>query len=627
MNYGFWGRIAHVDLSNNKVEYESPNESFYRKYLGGGGIGSYYINKLVKPGTDPFSPENVMVFAPSVITGAPIPGLSRHSVTSVSPLTGGVSDSEAGGFWASELKFAGLDAIIVKGKAEKPVYLWVKNGDVEIKDASTLWGKYNADVLKTIEDEMGEKRVKLLGIGPGGENLVRYACIIADMHDANGRGGLGAVMGSKKLKAIAVKGSKKIPVKDEKKVLEIAKNFAQNFKDVPGQAGLYAMGTTAAPSYYNSIGGLPTMNWNRGHFETVENISGKVIKDTILAEKTGCYACPVRCKRMVEAKYPYDIDPVYAGIEYESQAALGSYIGIDDLHTVCKAIELCNKNTIDTISLGGTIAFAMECYENGLLTKEDTDDMELKFGNKDVIIPLIEKIIKREGIGDILAEGSKRAAEKIGKGAEKYAVQCKGVEYPAHEPRVKKTLALAYSLCPIGADHMANEHDPSITTNAPKRFLDALATLDLRDTMTWDELGPKKVRYTYYTMIAYSLLNMLDICMFCMAPARTIRYDEVVDIVKAVTGWDASLWELMKAGERRLNMMRVFNVKSGIGADQDKVHVKMYKPLEGGISNGKFIDKDEAEKAIKLYYKMSGWDEEGKPENWKLIELDLDWLI
>lgn len=626
MGFGYWNKIVHVDLSKNVVEYESPGDSFYRKYMGGGAIGSYYVTKNVKPGTDAFSPENIIVFSTSVVTGAPVPGFARHSVTSISPLTGGVSDSEAGGFWGAELKFAGIDAIVVRGKAEKPVYLWAKDGKVEIRDASHLWGKYNADVLKTVEREIGESKLRILGIGPGGENLVRYACIICDFHDANGRGGLGAVMGAKKLKAIIVKGNNKIPLKNKERVLEITKNFAKKFKDIPGTKGLNAMGTTGAPAGQNASGQLPTMNWSRGYFETAEKISGAIIHETILAEKTGCYACPVRCKRMVESKEPYEIDPVYAGVEYESQAALGSYLGIDDLNTLCKAIELCNKYTIDTISLGGTIAFAMDCYENGLLTKEDTDGLELRFGNKDVLIPLIEKINKREGIGEILAEGVKRAAEKIGKGAEKYAVHCKGLEYPAHEPRVKRSLALAYSVCPIGADHMSCEHDPSIGENAPDLFIERISPLGIQEKLPWDDLSDKKVRFTYYSMMMYSLLNTLDICMFCVAPTRALNYGEIVDAVNAITGWETSLWELMKVGERRLNMMRIFNIKCGIDAKEDKLPAKMFEPLIGGINEGKYVDKDEFNKALKLYYRMSGWNGEGIPEEWKLKELDIGWL-
>lgn len=627
MSYGYWGRIAHVDLCTSKVEYEQPDEVFYRTYMGGGAVGSYYVLKQVKPGTDAFAPENVMVFAPSVITGAPMPGLARHSATAVSPLSGGIVDSEAGGFWGTELKLAGLDAIVIKGRADRPVYLWVKDGNVEIKDASHLWGKYNADVLAEVEKEQGEKGARILGIGPGGENLVRFACIASDLHDIHGRGGLGAVMGSKKLKAVIVKGTRKLPIKDKEKVLQLAKTFARKFKQVPGQLGLHKFGTTGAPSGQNASGQLPTKNWSFGTFDAADDIAAKAIEDTILAKKSGCYACPVRCKRMVGAKEPYEIDAKYAGVEYESQAALGSYLGIGDLHTVCKAIELCNKYTIDTISVGGTIAFAMDCYENGLLTPKETDGLELTFGNKDVLIPLIEKIAKREGFGKLLAEGSRRAAEKIGKGAEKYAVHCKGVEYPAHEPRVKRSLALTYAVCPIGADHMASEHDPSIGPNASESNLQRIAPIGIFERLPWDDLGDKKVRHVYYSMMAYSLFDVLDVCMFVMAPGRAMDYSELVDLVNAVTGWETSLWELMKVGERRLNMMRVYNVRSGIDAKEDTLAQKMQQPLPDGPHEGKFVNQTEFDNARMLYYRLSGWDEEGRPEPWKLIELNLNWLI
>jgi aldehyde:ferredoxin oxidoreductase len=599
----------------------------YRTYMGGGALGSYYVLKHVKPGTDAFSPENVIVFAPSVITGAPMPGLARHSVTSVSPLSGGVVDSEAGGFWGTELKFAGLDAIVVRGQAARPVYLWVKDGRVEIHDASHLWGKFNADVLAEVEKEQGETKARILGIGPGGENLVRFACIACDIHDMHGRGGLGAVMGAKRLKAIVVKGTRQLPIKDRDKVLQLAKTFAQKFKDVPGQLGLHKFGTTATPSNQNASGQLPTENWSRATFDEADSIAAKTMEATMLVKKSGCYACPVRCKRNVSATEPYEIDLEYTGVEYESLASLGSYVGIGDLPTVCKAIELCNKYTLDTISVGGTIAFAMDCFENGLLTTKDTDGLEVTFGNKDVLIPLIERIAKREGIGDILAEGSRRAAEKIGKGAEKYLVHCKGVEYPAHEPRVKRSLALAYAVCPIGADHMSVEHDPSIGPNAPDANLQRIAPLGIYERLPWNELGDKKVRHVYYTMMAYSMFNVLDVCMFVMAPGRAMDYSELVELVSAVTGWEASLWELMKVGERRLNMMRVYNVRSGIDSTKDTLPDKMQEPLPDGPHQGNFVDLEEFNNARMLYYQLAGWDDEGRPESWKLKELSLGWLV
>ncbi|MDD4146791.1 MAG: aldehyde ferredoxin oxidoreductase family protein [Clostridia bacterium] len=627
MRGGYWDRIAHVDLSKNLVEYESPGDLFFRRYLGGGGLGSFYVLKNVQPGTDAFSPENVIVFAPSVVTGAPIAGFARHSVTSVSPLTGGVLDSEAGGFWSAELKFAGIDAIVVKGQAKKPVYLWVKDGQVEIKDATHLWGKYNGEVLETVEKETGEKRVKILGIGPGGENQVSFACIISDLHDAIGRGGLGAVMGNKKLKAILVKGTQKIPYVNQERVMEISKSFAKKFKEIPGTKGLNAMGTTGGPEGNSNNSMLPTNNWTTGYFETAAQISGNLIHKTILAEKLGCYACPVRCKRMVGADAPKELDPVYAGMEYESLAALGSFLGIDDLYTVAKAIELCNKYTIDTISMGNIVGFAMDCYEAGLLTQEDTDGLELRFGNKDVLLPLIDKVVKREGFGNLLADGIKKAVEKIGPESEKYAVHCKGVDYPAHEPRVKRSLALAYSVCPVGADHMCVEHDHVIAPTAPDLFMERISPLGIYEKLPQQDLGWKKVRVVYYTMMYYSFINCLDLCMFCVAPMRALDCCEVVDAVSAITGWETSLWELMKIGERRLNMMRVFNLRAGIGPEEDKLPQKMLQPMQGGTTDGLHVEKEEFEEALQLYYGMAGWDQEGKPQKSKLLELELEWLL
>lgn len=623
MVFGYCDRIAHVYLSENVVTYEKPGEHFFRKYMGGGCLGSYYVNKFVKPGTDAFEPENVIVFSASIITGAPVPGFSRHSVTSISPLTGGVMDSQAGGYWGVELKFAGIDSIVVHGVAKKPVYLFVKDGKVEIRNATHLWGKSNLDALNIVESETKENKVRFLGIGVGGENLVRYACIMSDTQNANGRGGFGAVLGSKNLKGIAVKGNKKINIKEPTKVLEIAKNFAKKFRDIPGTKGLNAMGTTAAPLNNSNSGMLPTLNWRQGSFDKVENISGVVIHNTILAEKKSCYACPVRCKRTVKLEKPYKINPDYASIEYESLAALGSYLGIDDLHTVCKAIEICNEYAIDTISTGGTIAFAMECYENGFITKKDTEGLELRFGNKDVIVPIIYKIIRKEGIGKILAEGTKRASMALGEEVSKFALHCKGIELPAHEPRVKKSLSLTYAICPNGADHMASEHDTSICDTAPELFLNRISPLGINKKLPLDDLSIRKVMFTYYSMMAYSFLDSLDVCMFCMAPTRAMNYNELIDAIIAITGWEISLWELMKLGERRLNLMRAFNVQCGLTAKEDKLPLRLFTPLENGRHKGKSINKKQFERALKVFYKLSGWNDEGIPEDWKLKELGI----
>jgi aldehyde:ferredoxin oxidoreductase len=627
MSYGYNGKILRVNLSNGDIWTEERDEQLFRRYMGGGALGAYYVLQNVKPGTDAFDPENVIVFSCSVVTGFPIAGFSRHSITSISPLTGGVADSEAGGFWGRELKAAGFDAIVVQGKAQQPVYLWVSNGCAEIRDASHLWGKVTGEVQDIIRKENNDERIRVLCIGPAGENKVRYACVLNELKHVNGRGGHGAVMGSKNLKAIAVKGNSFPKPADSDAVKMIAKNFTRKFMDFPGTRALRENGTSRLVSLQNQTSQLPTYNWKTGYFEKAEEISRTKIKETIAYGDEGCFACPVLCKKSVKADTPYKIDSRYGGPEYESLAALGSYTGISDLYTVCKANELCNKYSLDTISTGASIAFAMDCYENRILTFEDTDGIELRFGNKEALLPVIEKIAKREGIGDFLAEGVKRMAEKLGTEAQKLAVHCKGVEFPAHDPRIKKSLSLAYSLTPIGADHMASIHDTINSPETPVLVTDRLKPLGIYESLELDDLGPKKVKFFYQTHLVFSMFHCLDVCVFCMAPARALDFNELVTAVSAITGWETSLWELVQVGERRLQMMRAFNVAAGLTKEDDLLPPRMYEPLVGGGTMGKVINEIEYRKALETFYELAGWDEDGKPKESRLIALDLDWVI
>jgi aldehyde:ferredoxin oxidoreductase len=627
MYYGFHNKIIKVDLSNRSVEYEEKGDDFYRKYLGGGGIGGYYLSNNVPPGTDAFSEANMLVFSTGVATGAPLPGFSRHSATSISPLTGGICDSEAGGFWGAELKFAGYDAIVIQGASNKPVYLYIDQDGVRIEEADKIWGGFLKEARAYIAEKHEAKRLRILGIGPGGERKVRFACITGDLRDAHGRGGLGAVMGAKNLKAVAVSSKERgISMKDPARVKEIAKDFAMNFAEFDHNRLLSSLGTLGIMIPQNNTGQQPTYNWQSGVFKDAADLSAERVRETIFHSMVGCYACPVRCKCLVQSNDKMSIDPDYTKPEYESVSSLGTYAGIKDLPTVCKAIELCNKYTLDTVSTGAVIAFAMECFEKGLISTADTGGIDLSFGNQDALIPLVKMIAHREGIGNLLAEGVKRAAEKIGKGSENWAVHCKGMEFPAHEPRIKKGLALTYGLAPIGADHMAAEQDPVVAPGAPLIHFQRLATLDWRGSLETDDLGDKKVRFNYLTQLLYSGYNCLDVCMFCMPPRRAFSFDDLISAVRAVTGWEYSLWELMKAGERRVNILRYFNSLSGFTPEDDMLPPRMFEALKNGISEGKKIDSEEYKRAVALFYSISGWDETGVPTNGKLLELDLQWL-
>ncbi len=623
MPYGYNGKILHVDLTAGTLTVEEPPENFYRTYLGGQGLGMYYILKEMPAGADPLGPENVLAITLSVVTGAAVSGQSRVMANAKSPLTGAIGDAQAGGFWPAEAKAAGFDAFVIKGKAEKPVYLWAHDGQAELRDASHVWGQVTGQAEAAIRSELDDAKIEVLQIGPSGEKLVRYACLINMANRANGRTGMGAVMGAKNLKAIAVRGKKKPPVADQKAVAEIARWGARNFPD----SDVYSAGvdgTAGVLASQQKGGGLPTRNWASGVFEGWETLDGVTMTETILKERDTCYACVVRCKRVVEVtEGPFRVDPLYGGPEYETLATFGSYCGVSDLAAVSLANQLCNMYGLDTITAGATIAWAMDCFEQGIITAEDTGGVELRFGDAEAMVRMTEMIAKREGFGDVLAEGMAQAAAKFGPQAEALITAVKGNPMPAHMPQVKRSLALIYAVNPYGADHMSHEHDPSY-----KGYPDRMAELGLLNPQSNKVLNTEKVRFAVYTQRFYSLLNTVGVCQFVWGPAwQLYGPGQLVDMVRAVTGWNVSLWELMKAGERSLNMMRAFNAREGFTSAEDKLSPKLFQPLlTGGRSDGIAVTEEEMAAALQVYYAMCGWDGEGRPSRAKLEELGLDWV-
>ena len=612
--FGYVGKILRVDLSGGKISVEPLDDLFYRRYLGGEGFVAYFLLKELKPGIEPFSSENKLIFAAGPVTGAPISGSGRNSIGAKSPLTGGFGESEVGGHFGAELKHAGFDAVIIEGKADDPVYLWVHDDEAEIRDASHLWGKDTGDAQRIIRKELGDERVRVALIGPGGENLVRYACVIVDLKDAAGRTGMGAVMGSKNLKAVAIRGHGRTEVADINKLRGLSRWLSQKIE------GFWAheYGTGAHLDAQVASGNLPIRNFRDGDFPNAMALSAETIKETVRIGMEGCYACPIRCKKIVKIDGPLKVNPDYGGPEYETLAALGSNCGVNDLSSVCKANELCNRYSLDTISTGASIAFAMECYESGLLTDEDTGGLKLNFGNAEAMVKMVEMIGKREGLGDLLAEGVKRAAEKIGKDAEKFAVHVKGQEVPMHEPRFKRALGVGYAVSPTGADHMHNLHDTILTVRGPQ--LDNLASLGILEPVPLEDLGPRKVRALIYFVHWRVLDNCLLLCDFL--PWNFIQKTE---IVRAVTGWNTTSWELMKIGERVTTMARVFNVREGFKKEDDWLPERFFHPKTSGALSKTAIDPERLKNAIRTYYEIMGWDENGVPKRSKLEELDIGW--
>ncbi len=615
MSYGYVGKVLRVNLSDHTTTVEEPSDDWYRKYMGGTAVIAYYLLKEVPADADPLGPDNKIIFATGAMTGTPLAGSGRNCVGAKSPLTGGFGDTQGGGWWMVELKKAGFDHIVVEGQSDEPVYLWITDGEVEIRDARHLWGKDTGDVEDLIREDLGDDRVRVTQCGIAGENLVRYACVVNDLTHFPGRTGMGAVMGSKKLRAIAVRGTGEVPVADKDEVAKYARMMNKAVADGERSAGMKETGTPATVMSLNVRGGLPTRNFQEGQFEGADAISGQTMRDTLLVERDNCFACPVYCKRVVKGD-KYDVDPLYGGPEYETLGSLGSNCGIDDLEAVCKGNELCNRWGLDTISCGMTISFAMECYERGVLTADELDGLEANFGNAEVMLKLIEKIAHREGVGDLLAEGSARAAEKIGPEAEPLSVNVKGQELPMHEPRLKHALGVGYAISPTGADHCHNIHDTAYTTNA-----DDLNIFGITEPLPADDLSGAKVRMLYNVSNFKHMQNCAVMCYFVSWSTR-----EFLEITRAVTGWDTSVHELLKIGERAATMARLFNMRCGLNDRDDALGKRFSTPFTSGPIEGTAPDPKALDSARITYYHMMGWDDLGRPTASRLAELGVEWL-
>ena len=608
---GYNGKILRVNLSNASISVETITDQFCRKYLGGAGFIAYFLFKELKQGIDALSPDNKLIFALGPISGLLLPGAARNCIGAKSPMSGGIAKSECGGFWAAELKRAGFDAIIVEGKADKPVYLWVHDGEAMIRDAEHIWGKTTMETEETIREELGDVKIHMAMIGPAGENLVRYACIMEGCKDAGGRGGLGAVMGSKNLKAVAVRGHSLPNVANPEKVKEIRQRMVAN------KHPLSNFGTGGPDMMFNeSSGNVPVRNFKAGLFPDVVKIHGGIIKDTIGIGMDGCFACPVRCKKVVKFDEPFTVKPEYGGPEYETLAAFGPDCGINDLKSIVKANERCNAYSIDTISAGSTIAFAMECFEKGLLTLTDTDGLELKWGNSESMLTAIELLAKREGFGDFLAEGTARMADKIGRGSIDFAMQVKGVETSMHEPRIKANIAFGYMLSPEGADHCGASSDGAISID---KGMGNYHSLGFHAPFTLNEISARKMAFYKVDACNYASIDSLVLCMF-------VGYgpEGNAELLKAVTGWDTGPAELIRIGERILTTMRSFNIREGLTAADDVLPKRFFESKTDGVVSNTHLEHANIDQVKRYFYALMGWDVNGIPLPEKIEELDIE---
>jgi aldehyde:ferredoxin oxidoreductase len=625
---GFCGKVLHVDLTNGHFQVEEPPESFYRQYVGGSCMGSYYVFKGMKGGEDPLGPGNVLVFSIAAVTGAPISGNARHCVTAKSPQTGGLAASEAGGYWGPELHFAGFDAIVFTGKSPKPVYLWVHGGEYELRDASHIWGKVTGEAQDAIRAELGDQKIRVAQCGPAGEKMVVYANIVNELKHFNGRAGLGAVMGSKNLRAIAVRGTKKPDFADLDTIREIAKKGAA--KVIPD--GFYKdwkrLGTHMNMTWNSDLGGLPTHNWTRGTFPEWKRIDEFGYADNWMDKPGTCWGCVQGCKRDVKAGITSSwgaIEDRYGGPEYESVGMLGTNCDIGDWYALCKANEIASKHAVDTIALGGVIGFVMECYEKGILTKKDLDGVEATFGSGDALVRLSEMAVTRTGFGDKMALGTKDLAHLLGPETEKFAIHVKGKEFPAHMPTSKATMGLIYAVNPFGPDHVSCTMDGDVAQE-PNEVNRGLGVNESTPKF-WD-LDFAKAKTVAFSQRYVSAIDSWSVCQFTFHAWTIYTLQDFVNVINAATGWQYTLFEFMQLGERRINLMRAFNAREGMSSKDDVLPRRLHEePLkDDGPRTGAVVEEKNFLKQRENYYIMNGWDPvTGNPSEVKLRELGIGW--
>jgi aldehyde:ferredoxin oxidoreductase len=607
--FAYAGKILRVDLASGKVETEPLSEEMAKQYIGGIGLGIRLLMDNHKPGTDAFSPDNPLIFVTGPLSGTMGPTAGNgYAVVSKSAATGGVAEAKAHGFFGPDLKRAGYDAVIITGKAEKPVYLWIDDDKVQLMDAKHLWGKspYETDVA--IKEDLGDYYIRVSAIGPAGEKLCRFAAIINDEFRAIGRTGMGAVMGSKNLKAVAVRGTRDVNVADLEGFKEFIKMIHERMKG-PATKKYRTLGTPENVLVLNSLAALPTRNFTQATFEGAERVSGEHLNEHYVKKIVGCATCGMRCDHIaVVPEGPYKGST--SRLEFECLWALGPDCGVDRLDAIIEAMRLCNYYGLDGISAGVVIGFAMDLYEHGIITKEQTDGIDLSFGNQEALVQMVKKIGLREGwLGDVLAEGTMRAAQKIGNGAEQYACHIKGLELPGYDLRSLKTAALGFSVSFRGACHLRNgAYSPDV-----KGKVNRFKIEKGRGKLIADEGD------------VYNIIDSLILCKF----SRGTYYAGLDDMAKyytLATGIPITAAELKKAGERIENLARLFNIREGIGTrEHDTLPPKiMTVPLpDEGLAKGACVNNEEFQLGLDDYYEVRGWTKEGTPTNEKLNELGL----
>lgn len=620
-----WNRkIAYVNLSTNKVSVKTVPKQIRSLYLGGRGVDMYLLYNHAEPKIDPLSPQNPLLVGVGLLCGIPALGSGRCDIAAKSPLTGAVGDSNIGGFFAPELRFSGFDHLVITGKSDKPVYLWIHEGEIEFKDASHLWGKDTFETQTMIRNDLGDDEVKSLVIGVAGENLVRFANVRTGMKNSAGRTGLGCVMGSKNLKAIAARGTDDVEFAYPEELLEYCKEMNDMIMSTRWAKAQSRWGTLIIYSNTNTTGLIRTRNFQLNRLEEGEDLEPEVM-DKYTIGMSGCYGCVVHCRHRYMLKNgPYA--PLFGeGPEYTSLGAFGTMPNCKKMETILVANHLVNKYGLDTLETGGLIAWAMELYEKEILNDKLTDGLKLEWGNEEVLFELIRKIAHREGFGNVLADGFKTAIEKIGKESEYYAIQIKGMSNLHSDERPTPSFALGIATSTRGADHLRSR--PAIDLyGLPENLLEEIYGAPVSSDYTAYD---GKSRMIWWQELLYAVTDSLGICkfqtVFCAVHAP--KWEEFAKLVHLATGMEFSKADLMAIGERIYTIERMFNNREGFSRKDDMLPERYFKeptPIGLPIAKNKKIEKEAFNKMLDEYYELHNWDINGVPKKETLEKLGLD---
>ncbi|MGQ4870718.1 MAG: aldehyde ferredoxin oxidoreductase family protein [Candidatus Thorarchaeota archaeon] len=623
---GYTGKILRVDLTNGQVKTQDLPHEWVSDYIGGDGFAARLLYEEVPGGTDPLSSDNKLILATGPITGTMWPMSGRCVFVSKAPLTGIWGESHVGGFLGPELKYAGYDMLVVEGHSERPVYLLIHDEHVELRDAADLWGMRTDEVTAAIRRETGDPETQVAAVGPAGEKLVKFAAIIVNNARAAGRTGMGAVLGSKNVKAIAVRGHGGVTVARHDEFYELAREAHRRVRENPQAQQMGIWGTWILTAVKQEIGELPTYNHRTGVFPGWEKMSGDYIRPRYTVSDRACFGCSLSCKKVNYVREGPFRGTFEEGPEYEGLMAFGSSLGIADYPTTLRANQICNKYGMDVISAGGTIAFAIEAFENGIITEEDTGGISLKWGDSSQVISLLEMIGRREGFGDLLAEGSREAARRLGRGSERFAMHVKGLEVSGQDGRTHRSIGLSHATAARGADHLR-----SLVTVDQLGYEEVAAKRWGADKLP-EIIDPYTEKYKATAVVetenAYCIRDTLIVCWYSVSWPPIFWMEDFAQMLPLATGIEelGKVNNLTKIAERQVTLKRMFNIREGITRANDCLPDRFTKePMPEGPGKGQTVDLDPM---LDDYYRLRGWDiETGRPTSETLRRLSLEWTV